>query len=137
MTDIARREWGYEGLFVTDWSAMRDQLAAYRAGLDLEMPGTVGSDLDLEEAVKKGTLSEEVLNERAGKVLELLLKSGQKKPALPKNMQAQHLAVERRPRQKPKYPAVHGKAAHPRHRRVCKTAPLSGRRQQQGHPRSS
>ena len=69
MTDIARREWGYEGLFVTDWSAMRDQLAAYRAGLDLEMPGTVGSDLDLEEAVKRGALSEEVLNERAGKVL--------------------------------------------------------------------
>ena len=96
MTDIARREWGYEGLFVTDWSAMRDQLAAYRAGLDLEMPGTVGSDLDLEEAVKSGALSEEVLNERAGKVLELLLKSGQKKPALPKNMQAQHLAVARR-----------------------------------------
>lgn len=96
MTDIARREWGFEGLFVTDWSAMRDQLAAYRAGLDLEMPGTVGSDLDLEEAVKKGTLSEEVLNERAGKVLELLLKSGQKKPTLPKNMQAQHLAIARR-----------------------------------------
>ena len=46
--------------------------------------------------MKSGALSEEVLNERAGKVLELLLKSGQKKPALPKNMQAQHLAVARR-----------------------------------------
>ncbi len=78
MTDIARNEWGYEGLFLTDWGAMRDQLESYRAGLDLETPGTFGSDDDLEKAVLSGELDENVLNERAGKVIELLLRSEEK-----------------------------------------------------------
>ena len=80
MTDIARGEWGFEGLFVTDWGAIRDQVASYVAGLDLEMPGTFKSDDDLVEAVEEGRLSEKVIDERAEKVVELLLKSKLPKP---------------------------------------------------------
>ena len=95
MTEIARKEWGYQGLFMTDWSAMRDQIAAYRAGLDLEMPGTVQSDIDIENAVNCGALPEAVLDARAGKVIELLLKNKERKPKIPAGMIERHLTLAR------------------------------------------
>ncbi|MGN1104206.1 MAG: beta-glucosidase [Candidatus Coproplasma sp.] len=78
MTDIARGEWGYKGLFLTDWGAMREQIESYKAGLDLEMPGTCGSDDDIEKAVSLGLLDESVLDEHAERVISLLLKSKSK-----------------------------------------------------------
>ena len=39
LTDILRREWGFDGLVVSDWGGMDDRAAAVRAGNDLEMPG--------------------------------------------------------------------------------------------------
>lgn len=93
MTDIARNEWGYEGLFLTDWGAMRDQIEAYNSGLDLETPGTAGSDEDIINAIKEGRLSEDTLNERAAKVIELLLKAKAEKPAISKTLVEDNLAL--------------------------------------------
>lgn len=95
MSEIARKEWGYEGLFVTDWSAMRDQIKAYNAGLDLEMPGTVGSDEDIEDAIRDGRMSEETLDERAGKVIELFLKSERPERSASDDMITRHLELAR------------------------------------------
>jgi beta-glucosidase len=39
LTDILKNEWGFEGLVVSDWGAVRDRVAALKGGLDLEMPG--------------------------------------------------------------------------------------------------
>ena len=91
MKEIARDEWGFEGIFVTDWSAMRDQVAAYRAGLDLEMPGTVGSDEDLEEAVKAGMLTEKEIDEHAARLIKLFLHSQEVKTDIEEDMYARHL----------------------------------------------
>jgi beta-glucosidase len=83
MNDVARKEWGFKGLFMTDWGAMRNQAESYINGLDLEMPGTKDSDIDICEAVEKGELSEAIVDERAAKVLELLFKSMEVKPQIP------------------------------------------------------
>ena len=42
LTELLREEWGFDGLVVSDWGAMKDRVAALVAGLDLEMPGTGG-----------------------------------------------------------------------------------------------
>ena len=38
LTDILKKEWGYEGFVVSDWGAVRDICKALCAGLDLQMP---------------------------------------------------------------------------------------------------
>ncbi len=37
-TDIARHEWGFPGIVMSDWDATYDGIAAANGGLDLEMP---------------------------------------------------------------------------------------------------
>lgn len=73
MEEVARKQWGFEGLFVTDWGAMSDPVESFRNGLNLEMPGTCkGTDKELLQAVRDGRLSEVDINRAVLKVLELL-----------------------------------------------------------------
>lgn len=73
---VARKEWGFKGLFVTDWGASVDRILGLKAGTDLEMPnpGDFNKQIII-EAVKNGILDETVLNERVKNVLDLILKS--------------------------------------------------------------
>ncbi|MEE1926697.1 glycoside hydrolase family 3 C-terminal domain-containing protein [Streptomyces sp. TRM 70351] len=63
LTDVLRTEWGFDGVVMSDWGAVRDRVAALRAGLDLQMPGTDGrTDREVEAAVRGGGLDEAVLD---------------------------------------------------------------------------
>ena len=80
--EIARGEWGFEGLFVTDWGSSVDRIPGLENGTDLEMP-TSGplNTKKIIAAVQSGELDEAVLNERVDTVVDLIVKS---KPALEK-----------------------------------------------------
>jgi beta-glucosidase-like glycosyl hydrolase len=57
LTELLREEWGYDGLVVSDWGAVKDRVEALRAGLDLEMPGTGDEGTAaIVAAVRAGTL---------------------------------------------------------------------------------
>ncbi|HOZ37402.1 MAG TPA: glycoside hydrolase family 3 C-terminal domain-containing protein [Anaerolineaceae bacterium] len=73
LTKIAREEWGFAGLFMTDWGGMNDRATAIPAGTDLEMPpvGQYGVDRIL-EGVRSGRIAESDLNRAIGKLLELI-----------------------------------------------------------------
>lgn len=76
LTDILRGEWGFGGLVLTDWGAMNDRVAGFRAGCDLNMPG--GSDYMFREslaALRSGALSESDLDACARRVLEFIARS--------------------------------------------------------------
>lgn len=64
LTDVLRKDWGYQGLVVTDWYGTNVRPLGIAAGQDLEMPGNGGiSDREIIEAVHTGELSEESVDE--------------------------------------------------------------------------
>ncbi len=76
LTDVLRKEWGFEGLVVSDWGAVDDRVKDVHAGLDLEMPASGGANDRLAaEAVRNGTLSEEDLDKAVLNVLKLVFRS--------------------------------------------------------------
>lgn len=76
LTDILRDKWGYKGLVVSDWGAVDDRPKGIAAGLDLEMPGSMGkNDRLIVEAVENGRLSMEDLDKCVRRVLELVDKA--------------------------------------------------------------
>jgi beta-glucosidase len=82
LTEVLRGEWGFDGLVVSDWGAVHDRVAALAAGLDLEMPPNLGvSDRAIIDAVAAGDLAETVLDQAAGRVLRLVQRARQRKPA--------------------------------------------------------
>lgn len=73
MTKILREEWGFEGAVVTDWGAINDRVKGLKAGVDLEMPGTDGyNDRKIIEAVKNGTLDEQVVDQAVERILNVI-----------------------------------------------------------------
>lgn len=79
---VLRKDWGFDGLIVTDWGSSVDRIPGILYGTDLEMPSSGGYNTKkIIEAVNNGELSEETLNKRVDTVVDLILKS---KPALEK-----------------------------------------------------
>ncbi len=73
LTDILRGEWGFDGFVVSDWGAVNDRVPDLKAGLDLEMPASMGmNDKKIVEAVKNGRLDEAVLDRAVERILDVL-----------------------------------------------------------------
>ncbi len=73
LTGILRDEWGFEGLVVTDWGAMNDRIAAFKAGCDLNMPG--GSNYmeqEIMDSVSRGELDEADIDRSVQRVKKLV-----------------------------------------------------------------
>lgn len=63
LTELLRGEWGFEGVVVSDWGAIKDRVEALRAGLDLEMPGAGDDGRDaIVAAVRDGRLDRAVVD---------------------------------------------------------------------------
>lgn len=73
LSDVLRKEWGFDGLVMTDWGATHDRIAMLQAGLDLEMPGdTAICRKWIIDSVKDGTLKTEELDKAVENVLRLV-----------------------------------------------------------------
>lgn len=97
LTEILRKEWGFEGYVMSDWGAVSNRVAGVMAGLDLEMPSSGGfNDRKLVEAVRAGELEESVLDQAAERILNIVFRFTENaKPETPWDMEAQHeLAAE-------------------------------------------
>jgi len=68
--DVLKREWGFDGVIMSDWYATRSVAAAGEELLDLAMPGPLSPWTEgLLDAVRSGELSESMID---GHVLRLL-----------------------------------------------------------------
>ena len=76
LTDILKKEWGFEGLVVSDWGAVRDRVAALKGGLDWEMPGPQERRVRaVVEAIRSGELDEAILDEAVRRILRIVFKA--------------------------------------------------------------
>ncbi len=73
LTEVLRDEWGFEGLVVSDWGAVRDRVAALNAGLDLEMPANGAHENAVAHAVTTGDITEATI-ERAYRRVEAVIR---------------------------------------------------------------
>lgn len=72
--DILKKEWGFDGMVVCDWGAVKDSVEASRGGLDLQMPMSLSSAKYLEQAVLDGKLPESYIDERVRRILKTVFK---------------------------------------------------------------
>ncbi len=74
LTDILKKEWGFEGCVISDWGASYEQVPSVYAGTDLTMPGPRGIQCII-DAVKDGTLPLEQLEDSCRRILRVIVKS--------------------------------------------------------------
>ena len=75
--DVVKKEWGFEGIIVSDWDATYDGVAAANGGLDLEMPaGKFMNRATLLPAVKAGKVSEATIDDKVRRILRTAIRFG-------------------------------------------------------------
>ena len=72
---IVREEWGYEGMFMTDWGGGIDAVAQMHAGNDLLMPGNQRQADAIAAAIEDGSLAMEDLDACVENVLNMIVRS--------------------------------------------------------------
>lgn len=77
LTDLLRRDWGFDGIVMSDWFGSHSTAETVNAGLDLEMPGPPRDrGQKLVEAVNSGAVSEVTLRQRVVSMLRLMERVG-------------------------------------------------------------
>ena len=77
LNHILREEWQYDGMIVSDWGAVHHTKEAAESALDIEMSVTNNFDEycmanPLKEAIERGELSEELVDEKVRNILHLM-----------------------------------------------------------------
>ena len=91
LTDVLRNEWGFDGVVMTDWGAVRDRAEGVKAGLDLEMPGdTAICRRRILDAVRDGSLPVDDLDAACRNILRWIDRYVKPVDEAPVDWQAHH-----------------------------------------------
>jgi beta-glucosidase len=75
--EVAKKDWGFKGIIMSDWDATYDGVAAANGGLDLEMPsGKFMNRVNLLPAVKSGKVSEATIDDKVRRILRTAIEFG-------------------------------------------------------------
>jgi beta-glucosidase len=75
--EILKKEWGFDGILMSDWGGTHDGVAAANGGLDLEMPAPTFMNPDtLLAALKEGKLSAAVIDDKVRRILRKSIEFG-------------------------------------------------------------
>lgn len=74
---IAKREWGFSGILMSDWHSTYDAVAAANGGLDLEMPsGEFMNRANLGAAIKNGKVAVATIDDKVLRILRTAIRFG-------------------------------------------------------------
>ncbi len=75
--EILKKEWGFEGILMSDWGATHDGIAAANGGLDLEMPSPSFMNREtLLPALKDGRVSMATIDDKVRRILRTAIEFG-------------------------------------------------------------
>ncbi len=75
--EIAKKEWGFDGVIMSDWGAAHDGIADANAGLDLEMPSPLYMTPDtLRAAIQQGTVTIATIDDKVRRILRKSIQFG-------------------------------------------------------------
>ena len=99
--EVAKKQWGFDGIIMSDWDSTYDGVAAVNGGLDIEMPA--GAHMNRETllpAVKSGKVTEATIDEHVRRILRRTVQFGwldheQTDPSIPAyNVKGRAVALE-------------------------------------------
>ena len=73
--EILRKEYGFDGIIVSDWGAVHDRTVSAKAGLDLEMPYNEEHYQNLVKDYNDGKISEEQIDACVERILRFVYRS--------------------------------------------------------------
>ena len=75
--EIVKKEWGFEGLIMSDWAATHNGINAANGGLDLEMPSAVYmTPQTLIPALQNGQVSQATIDDKVRRILRTAIEFG-------------------------------------------------------------
>src|SRR6267378_3015987 len=76
-TTVARKEWGFDGIMMSDWGATHDGIAAANGGLDLEMPSAAFMNKQtLLPAIQRAEVSVATIDDKVRHILRKAIQFG-------------------------------------------------------------
>src|SRR6266446_4159478 len=77
LTEVVKKEWGFDGLIMSDWSGTYDGVEAANAGQDLEMPsGLHMNQQTLRPAIEQGKVSVAIIDDKVRRILGTAVRFG-------------------------------------------------------------
>jgi beta-glucosidase len=99
--EVVKKEWGFDGIIMSDWSATHDGVAAANGGLDLEMPSAVFMNrATLLPAIQMGKVTVATIDDKVRRILRKAIEFGffdrdQTDPSIPVlSQEGRKLALE-------------------------------------------
>jgi beta-glucosidase len=76
-TDVVKKEWGFDGIIMSDWTSTYDGVAAANGGLDLEMPsGAFMNRANLLPGIQQGKVAVATVDDKVRRILQVATRFG-------------------------------------------------------------
>ncbi len=81
LNSILKREWGFDGITISDWAGIHDTLEAARGGMDIEMGTNKPYDQyyfadPLKNAVENGIIEPAIIDDKVRRILRIMFRLG-------------------------------------------------------------
>ncbi len=76
LTDVLKDDWGFDGVVISDWGAVRTTVKTAKAGLDLEMPNGKYLGEKLLKKIKDGEVDATILDDKVDRILRIMFRMG-------------------------------------------------------------
>ncbi len=84
LNEVLKKRWGFRGLVMSDWGAVKSTVPTLRHGLDLEMPtGLFLNPAEVKKALASGAVNEAQIDDKVRRILRAMASLGLLERAVP------------------------------------------------------